>query len=341
MTMTRTRTKTTTHTKNPKTTTYIAGSTHISKRKKYDEWIGKRTQCDRNKKEEKKQPLFSFWYSFEMNWDCLVKMLNKNWKAQQETTHIEFGVCECVFLWTNTRTLYVLNMYIVVVRSSSWKIEFTGKMVNGQHCKTINEWIHTQKNTTISFEMYLFPIFVENLFHFADQLNFSRRFVRSFGMLLVVLVPFVRLSCLQQSFNGWFVHTFVASVCTCYMCVCVRALAHAYSLFSISYYWCCAFFPWSLFIREIACWFVSSLHILFVCFIFRTPSSLLSGCVCVLHRNNAKRKEEEEEQIESERILCNLSILKWVCLQYNKWANANRMGFFPVSLSLLHAALEI
>lgn len=76
----------TTHSRNSKRPPTL-GCTHINKHKNYDERIGKRTQCNRGN-QNWKQPLFLFWHSFEMKWDCLVKMLNKNWEAQQETTHI-------------------------------------------------------------------------------------------------------------------------------------------------------------------------------------------------------------------------------------------------------------
>lgn len=160
-----------------------------------------------------------------MNWDCLVKMLNKNWKAQQETTHIEFSVC--VFVWENKHTHIVCVEYVYcspsLPQSSSWKIEFTGKMVNDQHCETINTK-YTQKRSTISFEMYLFPIFVENLFHFAYQLNFSPicSFIWNVVSGLTVFCSPFSLARACNNHSMVYLNTFVASICTCCMWVCVR-----------------------------------------------------------------------------------------------------------------------
>lgn len=82
--------------------------------------------------------------------------------------------------------------------------------------------------------MYLFPIFVENLFHFAYQLNFSPICSLIWNVVSGLTVPFVplSLSCLQQSFNGLFEHIRCVCLHLLRVCVSIRVLAHAYSLFS-------------------------------------------------------------------------------------------------------------
>lgn len=142
-------------------------------------------------------------------------------------------------MYTQTHTRRIV--YILFSRSSSWKIEFTGKMVNDQLQNNERINTYTKKNTTISFEMYLFPIFVENLFHFAYQLNFSPiclfiwNVVSGLGAFFSILSLYLSPS-LATIIQWWiFAHSLRLFVHVCmrlFKCV----LAHAYSLFFFSLY---------------------------------------------------------------------------------------------------------
>lgn len=140
--------------------------------------------------------------------------------------------------------------------------------------------------------MYLFPIFVENLFHFAYQLNFSP--ICSFIWNVVSgLSPFLAIVDL---------YTFLTSVCIYMLHVSVCISSRVLSFF-ILYYWCCAFFPWSLFIREIACWFVSSLHI-YSCALFFTQHHCYQVVFAFYTETmrNGKEMVWEQRRAETKRV---------------------------------------
>lgn len=89
-------------------------------------------------------------------------MLNESWNAYQETTHIESSK-QCHTIQYSTYMVY-LFVLVQFARSSSWKIEFTSSKWPTAEIIIINEWmnnVHTLQKTTTSFEMHLFPIFVE------------------------------------------------------------------------------------------------------------------------------------------------------------------------------------
>lgn len=87
-------------------------------------------------------------------------------------------------------------------------------MVNDQLQNNKRMNTHTQKKATISFEMYLFPIFVENLFHFAYQLNFSP--ICSFIWNAVSgLRPFLAIVDLYTFLVSVCIYMLHVSVCEC------------------------------------------------------------------------------------------------------------------------------
>lgn len=224
-------TTTTTHTENlnrPPTLRSTSTSTSTKLRWMYREREKKRRAHYNRGNTYKTTTLFLFRYSLEMKWDCLVKMLNKNWNASQETTHIEFGV------FTKT------HAHILFSRSSSWKIEFTGKMVNDQLQN--NKRINAPEKKQLRLKCICFQFLLEICFTSLTN-SISRRFVRSFGIVVsglcecfffsffvyLALSPSLSLAAIIQ----WWIRVYILCVhATCVrVCISSRVLSFFHTLY--------------------------------------------------------------------------------------------------------------